>query len=66
MIKNYFKSAWHNLSRNKTFTLLNIAGLCHWCNGLFLFMTVWLQRQLSFLIIFSPKWGRYLSGIQYV
>lgn len=27
MLKNYFKTAWRNLIRNKTFSLLNIAGL---------------------------------------
>ena len=27
MFKNYFKTAWRNLTRNKTFTFLNIAGL---------------------------------------
>src|SRR6266576_3754642 len=27
MIKNYFKTAWKNLWKNKTFSLINIAGL---------------------------------------
>ena len=27
MIKNYFKTAWRNLRKNKTFSLINIAGL---------------------------------------
>jgi putative ABC transport system permease protein len=27
MIKNYFKVAWRNLSRNKTFSLINVLGL---------------------------------------
>jgi putative ABC transport system permease protein len=27
MIKNYFKTAWRNLSKNKTFSFINIAGL---------------------------------------
>ncbi len=27
MIKNYFKIAWRNLSRNKNFTIINVAGL---------------------------------------
>jgi predicted permease len=27
MFKNYFKTAWRNLSRNKAFTAINIAGL---------------------------------------
>ncbi len=28
MYKNYFKTAWRNIMRNKTFSILNIAGLC--------------------------------------
>ncbi|HMG66689.1 MAG TPA: ABC transporter permease, partial [Chitinophagaceae bacterium] len=27
MLKNYFKTAWRNLMKNKTFSLINIAGL---------------------------------------
>lgn len=27
MLKNYFKTAWRNLKKNKTFSLINIAGL---------------------------------------
>src|ERR1700759_1069319 len=27
MFKNYFKTAWRNLVKNKTFSLINIAGL---------------------------------------
>ena len=27
MIKNYFKTAWRNLWKNKTFSVINIAGL---------------------------------------
>src|SRR5690348_17788557 len=27
MIKNYFKTAWRNLTKNKTFSLINMAGL---------------------------------------
>ena len=28
MIKNYLKTAWRSLVKNKTFSLINIAGLC--------------------------------------
>ncbi len=47
MFKNYFKTAWRNLVKNKVFTLLNITGLsisvlvC-------LIIGIWLQRELSF------------------
>mgnify|MGYP001795061863 FL=1 len=27
MFKNYFKIAWRNIARNKTFSVINIAGL---------------------------------------
>ena len=47
MFKNYFKTAWRNLSRNKIFTLLNITGLAIGVT-VCLFMSVWLQGELSF------------------
>ena len=42
MIKNYFKTAWRNLVRNKLYTALNVAGLtfgisCFLLIGLYLF-----------------------------
>src|SRR5260221_3276838 len=47
MIKNFFTTAWRNLTRNKTFALLNIFGLTI---GIIvcLVIGVWLQRELSF------------------
>ena len=27
MIKNYFKTAWRNLTRGKSFSIINISGL---------------------------------------
>src|SRR6266478_84898 len=47
MIKNFFTTAWRNLTRNKTFALLNIFGLTI---GIVvcLIIGVWLQRELSF------------------
>ena len=47
MLKNFFITAWRNLSRNKVFTLLNITGLAIGIT-VCLFVTVWLQRELSF------------------
>jgi putative ABC transport system permease protein len=47
MFKNYFITAWRNLSRSKIFTLLNITGLTIGVT-VCLFMIVWLQRELSF------------------
>ena len=28
MLTNYFKAAWRNPVKNKTFSIINIAGLC--------------------------------------
>lgn len=47
MIKNFFITAWRNLSKNKSFTFLNVAGLTI---GVVVCMLigVWLQEELSF------------------
>src|SRR6476620_6283954 len=47
MIKNFFLIAWRNLSRNKLLSLLNITGLAIGVT-VCLFMSVWLQGELSF------------------
>jgi putative ABC transport system permease protein len=47
MIKNYFKTAWRNITRNRTFTLLNVSGLAIGV-VVCLLIGVWLQRELSF------------------
>ena len=47
MIKNYFKIAWRNLRKNKTFSIINIAGLA---TGLacFLLIALYVLDELSF------------------
>ena len=47
MFKNFFITAWRNLTRNKNHTILNISGLTI---GIVvcLLIGVWLQRELSF------------------
>lgn len=47
MISNYFKIAWRNLLRNKTFSLINILG---WAIGLcsFLLITLYVLDELSY------------------
>ncbi len=47
MIRNFFVTAWRSLSRSKVFTLLNVSGLAIGV-AVCLFMTVWLQRELSY------------------
>ncbi len=47
MLKNYFKIAWRSLLRNKTFSIINIAGLAI---GLtcFLMIALYIQDELSY------------------
>jgi len=47
MIRNYFKIAWRNLVRNKTFSVINIVGLT---TGLVccLLLVLYIQHELSF------------------
>src|SRR5688572_28499809 len=52
MIKNYFKSAWRNLWRNKLYSTLNIAGLtfgitCFLLIGLYVFDELTFDQQHS-------------------
>ena len=47
MIRNYFKSAWRNIIRNKTATLINLFGLSVSLVA-FLFIALWVQNELRF------------------
>jgi putative ABC transport system permease protein len=47
MINNYFKIAWRNLTRNRTFALLNLLGLAIGIS-VCLVIGIWLQRELSY------------------
>jgi putative ABC transport system permease protein len=47
MIKNYFKIAWRNLTRNRTFALLNVLGLTIGIS-VCIVIGIWLQRELSY------------------
>jgi len=46
MIKNYFKTAWRNLWRNKSFTAINVAGLAIGMAASILIL-LWIQNELS-------------------
>lgn len=47
MIKNYFRTAWRNLLKNKAFSFINIAGLAiGMASATLIFL--WIQNQLSF------------------
>src|SRR6266496_2490122 len=47
MVKNYFKTAWRNLVRGKSFSIINIAGLAIGMAGAILIL-LWLQNEISF------------------
>ena len=47
MIRNYLKSAWRNIIRNKTATLINLFGLSVSLVA-FLFIALWVQNELRF------------------
>ncbi len=47
MIKNYFKTAWRNLTRGKSYSIINISGLAVGMAGTILIL-LWLQNEISF------------------
>ena len=47
MLKNFFITAWRNLTRNKSYTILNITGLAIGV-VVCLLIGIWLQREISF------------------
>lgn len=64
MIKNYFKTAWRNLIKNKVHSLINIVGLSV---GMAVAMLIglWIRDELSFNK-FTPNYGRIAKVIQNV
>ncbi|HVT86290.1 MAG TPA: ABC transporter permease [Chitinophagaceae bacterium] len=59
MIKNYFKTAFRNLRRNKGFTFINIAGLAVGMAAAMLIL-LWAQNELSTDRFFKKEGGIYL------
>jgi putative ABC transport system permease protein len=47
MLKTYFKTAWRNIFRNKTTTLINLFGLSV-AFAAFIFIALWVKNELSF------------------
>jgi len=47
MFKNYFKTAWRNLLKNKFYSLINIAGLTAGL-AVGILILLWVQDELSF------------------
>lgn len=64
MFKNYFKTAWRNLIKNKTYSILNIAGLSA---GLtcFILIALWVSDELSY-DTFNSNYNRIvrLTGVE--
>src|SRR5438045_8962828 len=57
MFKNYFKTAWRNLIKNKVYSVLNILGLATGM-AVALLIGLWVYYQLSY--------DRFLPGYQHV
>ncbi|HEY1871115.1 MAG TPA: ABC transporter permease [Chitinophagaceae bacterium] len=47
MLKNYFKIAWRNLLRNKSFSIINISGLAIGMASAILIL-LWIQNEMSY------------------
>jgi putative ABC transport system permease protein len=47
MLRNFFTTAWRNIIRNKTFSILNVFGLTIGI-AVCIFIAVWLQTELRF------------------
>ena len=47
MLRNYFKTAWRNLIRNKTFSVINIGGLSLGLAACWLIM-LYVSNELSY------------------
>jgi putative ABC transport system permease protein len=47
MVKNYFKIAWRNITRNKTYSVINIAGLAI-ATSCVIFILLYIQDELSY------------------
>jgi hypothetical protein len=54
MFKSYFKTAWRNLTRSKSFSFINISGLAIGMAGAILIL-LWLQNEISFDKFHSNK-----------
>lgn len=69
MIKNYFKLAWRNLVKNKTFSFINITGLAIGMTTSTLIL-LWIQHEVSYDNFHRKKvrlykaWNRYTTDGQ--
>lgn len=66
MLKNYLKLAWRNLVKNKTFSVINIAGLAIGMTAAALIL-LWIQHEVSYDNFHEKKdrlyqvWNRYTT-----
>ncbi len=54
MLRNYFKIAWRNLTRNKVYSLLNILGLSVGMTACMLIL-IWIQNEVSHDLFHDKK-----------
>ena len=64
MIKNYFKTAWRNILRNKATTLINLFGLSVALVA-FIFIALWVQNEMSFDDYHKDAKDIYLVQVKY-
>lgn len=65
MIKNYFKTAWRSLLKNKGYSLLNIIGLAAGM-AVALLIGLWIQYQFSYDKFLPNHENVYKAGKQYM
>ncbi|MEO6894254.1 MAG: ABC transporter permease [Ginsengibacter sp.] len=64
MFKNYFKSAWRNIIRNKTTTLINLFGLSVALVA-FIFIALWVHNEVTFDDFHKDAKDIYLVQMKY-
>ncbi len=62
MLKNYFKTAWRNLVKNKFYSAINIAGLTAGL-AVGILILLWVQDELSFDMFHKQAKNIYGLGI---
>lgn len=64
MIRNYFKTAWRNILRNKTTSIINLFGISVALVA-FIFIALWVQNELSFDSFHKDAKNIYLLQTKY-
>lgn len=64
MFKNYFKTSWRNIVRNKKTTLINLFGISVALVA-FIFIALWVQNELSFDDYYKDSKDIYLIQMKF-